>query len=192
MHQDGRHPFGDGDQAGQRLAALQDRQNVAVAGAGGDDEFARLDRLAAAKYLGPRQKSVCRQHRARPLEQHCRVGERRPLRHHDADILFRRALLGPARDEAEGDKGSDGQADQQNDTAELLHRICAGSSRHHYNRPIRSKRISITAKFSPARRGLSHMERTSFYFVMLNLFQNPFLVTSGGSWGAMDPETSSG
>ncbi|RJG56536.1 hypothetical protein D0Z70_04040 [Sphingobium terrigena] len=32
------------------------------------------------------------------------------------------------------------------------------------------------------------MGRTSFFFVMLNLFQHPFLVTSGGFWGAMDPE----
>jgi hypothetical protein len=36
------------------------------------------------------------------------------------------------------------------------------------------------------------MKMASPSIVMLNSFQHPFLVTSGGFWGMMDPEINSG
>jgi len=61
---------------------------------------------------------------------------------------------------------------------------------HHVDRIV--NRDGARFAFALSAPLVSHAQLQSILSVILNLLQDPFLTISGGLFGAMDPETSSG
>ena len=128
-HHDRRHALRYGDEPVQHIAALQYVHHRAVAGFGGNEKLARLDRRAAAQQARPVEKGLGGLDRARLFQRLRRPGERGAFLDDDREILRRRAVGGPAIDEIAAHEERDTDGENEDEETDFAHEeFCSGNA----------------------------------------------------------------